>query len=406
MKHILLSLSIIVMMLCGCSQTSNIVKTENVQGAVAPDKLNFIDEVQQKFVPDRRVNVFDITTKNVDDKIILKGVTTIAEAKTELLNRAQAANLNFIDSIVVLPEKSLGEEIYGVVTLSVGSVRASGQFQAEMVTQALLGTPVRILQGGGWLRVQTPDGYIGYATSGGIKKMNKQQFNEWIAAPKIIFIQQYGFAYATTDATDVISDLVVGNILKLDDETEQYYKVSYPDGRTAYVDKTQAQKLDDWYNSINLTGENIVAYGKRFMGVPYLWGGASAKSLDCSGFAKTVYYMHGIILQRDASQQYYTGLFVEAGENFENLQVGDLVFFGSRGENGKRDRIGHVGIYIGNKQFIHEATQVKINSFDPAAPNYDQYNANRFVRASRIIGHTDTKGISTIKNNEFYQQQK
>ena len=409
MKYHFLSLSVIIMLLCSCSQTSNTVnvaKIENVQVTTDLTKLKIIDEVQQKFVPDRRVNVFDVTAKNVDGKIILKGVTTLADAKNELLNRAQADNLNFIDSLVVLPEKSLGEETYGVVTLSVASMRTSGQYSAEMATQALLGTPVRILQSGGWLRVQTPDGYISYTYSGNIKKMNKQQFNAWISAPKIIFTQQYGFSYAAPDATDIVSDLVVGNILKLDDETAQYYKISYPDGRTAYVDKTQAQKIDDWYNSINLTGENIVAYGKRFMGVPYLWGGTSAKSLDCSGFAKTVYYMHGIILQRDASQQCYTGMNIEAGKDFENLQVGDLVFFGSKAENGKRERIGHVGIYMGNKQFIHEATQVKINSFDPAAPNYDQYNANRYVRASRIIGYVDTQGISTIKSNEFYQLQK
>ena len=406
MKHHFLSLSIVAMIFFGCSQPTNIAKTENVQVAAVSEKLNIIAEVQQQFVPDRRVNVFDITSKNVDGKVVLKGVTTLSEAKTELLARAKADNLNFIDSIVVLPDQSLGEGIYGVVTLSVASMRTEGKYSAEMATQALLGTPVKLLQSGDWLRVQTPEGYISYTSSGNIKKMNKQQFNEWNASPKIIFTQNYGFAYVSTDATDVISDLVVGNILRLDDETERFYKVSYPDGRTAYVDKTQAQKLDDWYNSINLTGENIVAYGKRFMGVPYLWGGASAKSLDCSGFVKTVYFMHGIILQRDASQQYYTGLSVEAGSNFENLEVGDLLFFGSKAENGKRERIGHVGIYIGNKQFIHEGTQVRVNSFDPDAPNYDRYNTNRFVRASRIIGHTDTKGISTIKNNEFYQQQK
>jgi len=116
--------------------------------------------------------------------------------------------------------------------------------------------------------------------------------------------------------------------------------------------------------------------------------------------------MHGVILQRDASQQCLTGQTIEITENFENLKTGDLLFFGSKAQGGKRERIGHVAIYIGNKQFIHEATQVKIGSLDPAAENYDKYNANRLVRASRIIGNIDTNGVSSLKNNEFYQQQK
>ncbi|MDR2652575.1 MAG: C40 family peptidase [Prevotellaceae bacterium] len=411
MKNIILSLSLIsltAILLCGCSQTSNTSKTVTNQASATSfnkDYQSIVDSVRQQFVPDRRVNIFDIEVKYVDDKITLKGITTLTEAKAELLNRIQAANKNIADSITLLPEQSLGNEIFGVVTLSVASMRTSGEYSAEMATQALLGTPVKILQNGSWLRVQTPDGYISYTYAGNIRRMNRQQFNEWISSPKIIFTENYGFAYTEPNFSDVVSDLVTGNILKLEDETEQYYKVSYPDGRIAYVDKKQSAKIDEWISSINLTGDNIAAYGKRFMGVPYLWGGTSSKAMDCSGFAKTVYFMHGVILQRDASQQCYTGQPIELDNDFKNLKTGDLLFFGSKAQNGRKERIGHVAIYIGGKQFIHEATQVKTGSLDPSAPNYDKYNANRLVRASRIIGNIDTKGITTIKSNAFYQQQ-
>ncbi|MDR1984362.1 MAG: C40 family peptidase [Prevotellaceae bacterium] len=405
MRNIILLLSLTAVFLCSCSQSSNTSKSvKNQKNAAIIEKYYryVVDSVRQQFVPDRRVNIFDVKIKNIDNQIYVKGVTTFAEAKTTLLNRMQAENKNIVDSVIVLPDKSLRDEIYGVVTLSVASMRTAGDYSAEMATQALLGMPVKILQNGGWLRVQTPDGYIGYTYAGNIKRMNKQQFNTWISAPKIIFTENYGFAYTEPNSSDVVSDLVAGNMLKLEDETEQYYKVSYPDGKIAYVDKKQSEKLDDWYLSINLTGDNIANYGKRFMGVPYLWGGTSAKSMDCSGFAKTVYFMHGVILQRDASQQYFTGQPVDISENYDNLQIGDLLFFGNK----ERERISHVAIYIGNKQFIHEATQVKIGSLDPLATNYDQFNTNRLVRASRIIGNVDTKGITTIKSNEFYQQQK
>ena len=410
MKTSFLSALLIIALLCGCSQTSNTTKSlnplmsaTNVQNANLQEILT---KVRAQFVPDRRVNVFDISVKNIEEKTVLKGATTVAEAKDELLKLARLEDANIVDSIVILPAENLGDEVFGVVTLSVASIRTSGEYSAEMATQAVLGTPVKILQNGSWLRVQTPEGYIGYTYATNIKRMNKQQFNAWTVAPKIIFTDNYGFAYTEPNTTDVVSDLCVGNMIKLEDEIDQYYKISFPDGRVAYVNKNQAKKVDDWYESIELTGENIVAYGKRFMGVPYLWGGTSSKSLDCSGFSKVVYSMHGIILQRDASQQYLTGTPIDISENYDNLKAGDLLFFGSRAENGRRERIGHVGIYIGNNLFIHEATQVKINSLDPAAPNYDKYNASRVVCASRIIGAVDTKGITTIKSNEFYQEQK
>ncbi|MDR0844985.1 MAG: C40 family peptidase [Tannerella sp.] len=378
---------------CGCTQTySNAIQ-------------QIADDVREQFVPDGRVDVFDITVSRDNGKTVLKGVTTLAGAKDELIRRALVEDKNTIDSVVVLPEKRLGDHIFGVVTLSVASMRDSGDYSAEMATQALLGTPVKILQGGSWLRVQTPEGYISYTYSGNIKRMDKQQFNEWITAPKIIFTESYGFSYRTPDASEVVSDLVAGNVLKLEEEAGKYFKVSYPDGRIAFVKKDETRKFEDWYAAINLTGEDIVACGKRLMGVPYLWGGTSSKSMDCSGFSKTVYLMHGIILPRDASQQCLAGQPVDVSENYDNLQVGDLLFFGKKAENGSKERIWHVAIYAGNHRFIHEATQVKINSFDATSPDYDEYNTKRLVRASRIIGSVDTEGITTLKSNAFYQPQ-
>jgi hypothetical protein len=364
-----------------------------------------IDDVKEQFVPDRRVDVFDITVSSDNGKNVLKGVTTVTGAKDELIRLALIEDKNTIDSVTILPEKRLGDEIFGVVTLSVASMRTSGDYSAEMATQALLGTPVKILQDGSWLRMQTPDGYISYTYSGNIKRMNKQQFNEWIAAPKIIFTESYGSSYSDLDATEIVSDLVAGNMLKLEDEAGKYYKASYPDGRIAFVKKDEARKFEDWYASIRLTGEDIVACGKRFMGVPYLWGGTSAKAMDCSGFSKTVYFMHSIILPRDASQQCLAGQPVDISENYDNLLPGDLLFFGKKAGNGKKERIWHVAIYIGNHQFIHEATQVKINSFDATAPDYDEYNTNRLVRASRILGAVDTNGITSLASNAFYLPQ-
>jgi hypothetical protein len=63
----------------------------------------------------------------------------------------------------------------------------------------------------------------------------------------------------------------------------------------------------------------------------------------------------------------------------------------------------HVGIYIGNKQFIHASDYVHISSFDPKDPLYDAYNTNRYLRTKRVLGEINTEGIDEIFQNEFYR---
>ena len=134
------------------------------------------------------------------------------------------------------------------------------------------------------------------------------------------------------------------------------------------------------------------------MGFPYLWGASSSKAVDCSGFSKLAFYSQGIILSRDASQQAKYGELIDFS-NINNLQPGDLLFFGRTAQ-----RVTHVGIYIGNGEFIHATGKVHISSIVPGNPKY--VAERNLVAARRILNSVDTEGIASVKNHPWYKNPK
>ena len=102
----------------------------------------------------------------------------------------------------------------------------------------------------------------------------------------------------------------------------------------------------------SISGSNVVAYAKQYLGSKYVSGGASPKGFDCSGFTTYVYKHFGISLSRTSSGQASNGRAVARSE----LQVGDIICFSNSSSS---KRIGHVGIYVGGGQFIHAANSRK-----------------------------------------------
>ena len=201
----------------------------------------------------------------------------------------------------------------------------------------------------------------------------------------------------------MVSDLVAGDILELTAEQGNFYEIAYPDGRSAFVPKTDAKPYKTWLADLDVDGEELVMTGEKLMGLPYLWGGTSPKGVDCSGFTKTVYFLNGMVIPRDASQQVHTGVLVDSTRNFENLVAGDLLFFGRPATDSTKERVIHVGMWIGDHKFIHSMGDVHISTMDTTATDFDEYNYNRYLRTKRILNEKD-KGLQYLKEEDIFTE--
>lgn len=379
-----------------------VVACNNNQAALNSSK-EVIRQIKEENAPDKRVAIFDIEPVSNKKDIVLRGETNLPEAVERLKSKLEAESIAYIDSINVLPEANLQGKIYGVVTLSVANLRSEPKHSAELATQATLGTPLKVLKKKrGWYLVQTPDDYISWVDRAGFVAMSKEEFDQWISSEKVIYTKPFGFSYEEANTnSQTVSDLVSGNILLLAGTNKDYFKVKYPNGDTAFVAKDEMLPYKEWIASLNPTGTSLVATSKKLMGLPYLWGGTSFKGVDCSGFTKTVYFLNGMVIPRDASQQVHAGQLIDSVRSFENLLPGDLLFFGRPATESSRERVVHVGMWIGNSEFIHSAGRVHISSVDSAAENFDEYNYNRYLRTRRLLQQNDDK-ILSLNNTSIF----
>jgi cell wall-associated NlpC family hydrolase len=188
-------------------------------------------------------------------------------------------------------------------------------------------------------------------------------------------------------------------------EQNQFYEVRYPNGDIAFVENRAAQPYSEWITALNPSEENLIKTSKSLMGLPYLWGGTSPKGVDCSGYTKTIYFLNGIIIPRDASQQVHTGKLVDSTRNFENLIPGDLLFFGRVATDSTSERVVHVGMWIGNHQFIHSSGNVHISTFDTTATDFDEANYDRYLRTKRLLKVED-KALINLKESRIFTEEK
>lgn len=266
--------------------------------------------------------------------------------------------------------------------VSVAHVRTEPRHGAELSTQALMGTPLRVVErrDGGWSLVEMPDGYTGFIIDNSLTFKPDSSMNEWRESERMIVTARHQvWAYEDSIGFREVTDLVAGDIVEREgDLSGLRTMIKLPDGRTGWVHSTDVEPLSGF------SKEDVAAaieIARAQMGTPYLWGGLSVKGMDCSGLVKIAFMAQGKIMPRDASQQARVGEVVEISA----LKPGDLVFYG----NPATGRINHVAIYIGGGMVIESAGRVRLTPV-PLAGNV--------VSCRRVAGDA----VPSVDSHQWY----
>ena len=265
----------------------------------------------------------------------------------------------------------------GTVTADALRLRGTPAAEGEILATASGGTSVVVLEdtGNGWYKVNfnTVEGY-----------MSSEYLTVSTTADAAL-----GYGLVDTDGSslnmraaagtsyDTVASIPGGTVLELEGVDNGWDKITYS-GKTGYVSSdyiTITTEPDATETASSDLGAQIVAYAEEYLGTPYVLGGNGPNQFDCSGFTKYVYSHFGYTLNRTATDQLQNGVSVSKDE----LQPGDLVFFKYRTSK----PVSHVGIYIGNGEFIHASTNRYVVQIDQMESGH---YANVYVYARRIIG--------------------
>ncbi|WP_207650775.1 C40 family peptidase [Sporobacter termitidis] len=172
---------------------------------------------------------------------------------------------------------------------------------------------------------------------------------------------------------NTLQSSITGQISNMEKQLAEQQRIQ---AEQAAANKISSDKGNKWYGDSagTGTGQDIVNYAKKFLGVPYVYGGTSPSGFDCSGLVYYCYKHFGYSVNRTASGLSFNGASVSSS----SLQPGDVILFTAQSGG----YIGHTGIYIGNGQFIHAphtGDVVKISSLS------ESYYKNHYYSARRII---------------------
>jgi cell wall-associated NlpC family hydrolase len=233
-----------------------------------------------------------------------------------------------------------------VVQQPVANMYSKPSEDADVVSQTIFGANVAVMeQKDGWARIRTADEYLGWTPLKALVVGPAYASQGKVAEVRSLFAHIYREASVTKHAPIITvpfeSKLEVIGEAKDD---ARWVQVRLPDDRSGWI-----QAGDVSLASRKMSIAETLEFSKRFLGLPYTWGGTSSYGYDCSGFSQMLGRQRGISMPRDAQPQAdWSGVIAV---DRKDLKPGDLLYFGSSDK-----KITHTGIYLGDGKFINATT--------------------------------------------------
>lgn len=257
----------------------------------------------------------------------------------------------------------------GCTTGSSLRLRAEPSTSASVVTTLDKSVAVAILDDSvdGWYKIAY-NGSTGYVSA---DYLNVDQDNVFTTYGRVNSDGVNVRSDASTDSS-VLATIEEDAIVTVNGLVDGWYDVTCEYGTEGYI---RSDFLD--LTESSSSNSDIAATAKQYLGTGYVYGGASPRGFDCSGFTMYVYSQHGYSLPHSATSQWQSGLGTRV-YSISELQPGDLVFFKYRTSK----PVSHVGIYIGSGQFVHASTNSYAVQIDDLSSGH---YANVYVYGRRVV---------------------
>jgi cell wall-associated NlpC family hydrolase len=237
---------------------------------------------------------------------------------------------------------------------------------SEQVSQALLGTAVSELGGhGNWRFVTTPDNYPGWVETAALRDHPISWGSPFVEVKDLWINLRAEPSYAA------VIHATIGVRLPLRGRSVGWVGLLVPGGETLWTEAHRVRIVRERASRVPSPAA-VVRTARRFLGVPYLWGGCSPLGLDCSGFVQLVLRLHGMEVSRDAHLQ------AVQGESVGDPEAADLVFFGPPD---RPDAVTHVGMMLDESRCIHASggNCVRVDRLRDLARRLEYRGARRFI---------------------------
>lgn len=291
-----------------------------------------LGELQRKWVPDRRIGVFDIAVQEGR----IEGSTTSREAEAEVRRIGGAAGMEV--AVTLLPNATVDSGDAAVVTAALAPLLERPAIRAPRVNEAVQGEPLTLLQRkDDWLHVRAGDGYVAWIHSGYVRVGLTDWFERWLRRATIRSVScelEYQGERVRLPIGARLAPLREGS------------GVETADGRLARVVAGVVRSESELHAEARLMAIPQLAL-RWFGGAPYLWGGRTEWGVDCSGLVQAVYAARGVALPRDSDQQATAGEPVVLSGSGAGYAVGDLLCFA------ERERVSHVALWAGAGRIVH-----------------------------------------------------